>query len=52
MSCTKITRSSNATTVYEVTFARKNSRPNSDGSLPVSIEYRMYRRSMPTVRAR
>jgi len=27
MSCTKITRSSNVTTIYAVTFARKNSRP-------------------------
>src|SRR4051795_4524719 len=48
MSCTKITRSSNVTTVYDVTCVRKNSRPNSDGSLPVSIEYRIYRRSIVT----
>jgi hypothetical protein len=34
MSWTKITRSSNVTTVYDVTFARKNSLPSNDGSLP------------------
>ncbi len=41
MSCTKITRSSNVTTVYEVTFARKNSLPSSEGRRPVSIDYLM-----------
>ncbi len=41
MSCTKITRSSNVTTVYEVTCDRKNSAPSIDGNRPVSIEYRI-----------
>ncbi len=52
MSCTKITRSSNVTTVYDVTFARKNSLPNSEGSLPVSIEYCKYLRNIVTTLAR